>query len=167
MIFSFKPAAVYLLFSVVLLNVSPCNCNKNKCNASARGVTSGIYFKLKDKITGNDILSFSGATGPVPDSIKLKDARLGVFYPLLISQGIGEVVIYSSQYSRPENVTDSLVFFYGNALPDTLLVYTGLVNGWRGDECPTVKEPGIIKVILRGQVLVETTEDDAIFTLRK
>jgi hypothetical protein len=167
MIFSFKPAAVYLLFSGILLNVSPCNCSRNKCDASARGVTNRINFRLKDKITGNDILSFGGSVVPVPDSIKLKDIRTGSLYPLFIIQGPGEVIIYSPQYYRPANVIDSLAFFYGSATPDTLLVYTGLINGWRGDECPTVKEPGITKVVLRNQVLLETTEDDGIFTLRK
>lgn len=167
MIVSFNSTAVCILSAAVLLNVSPCNCRKSECDSSSHGVTRGINFKLKDKINGNDILSYNGAIYPVPDSIKLKNINTGVFYFLFVVGVAGDALIYSQQYARPANVTDSLLFFYGNSLPDTLIISTGLVDGWRGDECPAVKDPGIIRVTLRNQVLVETTNDDAVFILRK
>jgi hypothetical protein len=167
MIFSFNTTAICILATAVLLNVSPCTCRKNACSKNPRTLTPGINFKLKDRATGNDILPATTVIQPVPDSIRLKDARTGVFYALFYGQSMNEVGIYSQQYARPVNVTDSLVFYFGNAVPDTLIVYTGSVDGWRGDECGTVKDAGITKVVLRGQVLVESTDDISVFTLRK
>lgn len=164
--FTLQSAVICMLALTVLLNVSPCTCNKNSCSP-ARGVTNGIRFKLKDKVTGNDILSFSGSVLPVPDSIKLKDLRTGIFYSLFMSKEVNEVIVYSQEYQKPANMIDSAAFYFGNAIPDTLLIYIGLVDGWRGDECPTIKDPGITRVVLRNQVLVETTNDDAVFALRK
>lgn len=165
--FTLNSTSICILGSAVLLSVSLCNCRKYACNSRPETLTRVINFKLKDKVTGNDILSFGGTVLPVPDSIKLKDIRTGVFYPLFVGQGADDVIIYSPQYTRPADVVDSLVFFYGNTLPDTLVVYIGLVDGWRGDECPYIKDAGINKVILRNQVLIETTHDGAVFSLSK
>ncbi|HEV8271749.1 MAG TPA: hypothetical protein VGQ04_10630 [Chitinophagaceae bacterium] len=117
-------------------------------------------------MTGNDILTFNGSTQSVPDSIKLWDIRTGYSYPLFIGLGVNESEVYSLQYKRPANIIDTLEFKFGNKF-DTLFVHTGIVDGWRGDECGSVKEPGIIKVVLRNQVLIETTYDIAIFTLKE
>lgn len=157
-----------VLAGAFLLRVAgPCNCGMGPCNSTPRTWTPGIYFHLKDN-AGNDILHFPGTgTVPAPDSIKLKNAATGVFYNLLVSQSATENSIYSLLYNRPANVVDSLIFYFGNSRPDTLLVYTGLVDGWRGDECPMIKDAGITKVMLRGQVLVETTYDYPVFTLRR
>jgi len=162
MIFSGKIFSISI-FSVFFLSVAgTCNCKKKVCNNTGYSKTGIISFRLKDRITGNDIL-----TNGVPDSIKLKDISTGYFYHLSLGQLPNGNQIFSTEFQRPANITDSLVFFFGYSLPDTLVVYTGLIDGWRGDECPTVKDPGITKVTLRNQVLVQTTNDDAIFTLLK
>ena len=157
----------FAILGVFFMNVAgPCNCKKNVCNNSRHTETRYITFRLKDRITGNDILT-NGTGLPVPDSIKLKNINTGYFYQLYFGLGSNGNLIYSQQYHRPANIIDSLVFFFGNSVPDTLVVYTGLIDGWRGDECPTIKDPGITKVTLRNQVLIQTTNDDAIFTLLK
>ena len=158
--------AICIIASVIVLNVSPCTCSKTNTCFGAAGVTPGITFKLTDS-TGRDILTFAGSVTPVPDSIKLKEARTGYSFPLFISQGTNGTLIYSQQYTRPANVTDSLIFTFGNARPDTLIVTTALVDTWRGDECPRVQSPGIKRVMLRNQVLLETTDDQAVFTIKK
>ena len=166
MILSGKIFSIAILAVFFLRVAGPCNCKRNVCDNSRHSETRYIIFKLKDRITGNDILT-NGIGLPVPDSIKLKNINTGYFYQLYLGQGSNGNLIYSQQYQRPANITDSLVFFFGNSVPDTLVVYTGLVDGWRGEECPTVKDPGITKVTLRNQVLVQTTNDDAMFTLLK
>lgn len=144
-----------------------CNCGKDECLKNPRTETSGIYFNLKDSITGNDIISLSSGSLPVPDTIKLIDFRTGFSYPLYAAASVNETVVFSQHYQRPASIIDTLVFKFGNAIPDTLIVYTGVIDGWRGDECPSVKEPGITKVVLRGRVLIETSNDQATFTLKK
>jgi hypothetical protein len=80
---------------------------------------------------------------------------------------MNESEIYSLHYKRPANIVDSLIFKFGNSPLDTLIIYTGMIDGWRGDECGSVREPGIVKIVLRNQVLIETTTDQAFFTLKK
>jgi hypothetical protein len=163
--FSFVASVVFFVLVTGL-----CNCvRRNECIKSPNLETSGIVFRLKDKITGNDILTNTGTVAPVPDSIKLKNIRTGLFYQLITSKGPNGVYVYSNQYKRPAGVTDSLVFLFGNAVPDTLVIYTGLIDGWRGDECPTVKDAGIIKVTLSNQILYQATTpfDNAEFILQK
>jgi hypothetical protein len=142
-------------------------CHESECMKNPRSETPGIYFKLKDNITGNDILAPGTDPRPVPDSIKLRDIRTGFSYSLLVGLGVNESIIYSQLYRRPTGIIDTLEFRFGNSLPDTLIVYTGIVDGWRGDECPLVKDAGITKVVLRSQVLIETSNDQAMFTLKK
>jgi hypothetical protein len=167
MIFQVK-IVTYFIFAVFFLRVAgPCNCKKDVCSNSPYGVVRYIFFKLKDRVTGNDILINNGNFTAVPDSIKLKDIKTGFFYQLYTAPGPNGLQVYTQQYSRPAGIIDSLVFFFGNSVPDTLVVHTGLIDGWRGDECPTVKDAGITKVTLRNQVLVQTTSDDAIITLQK
>ena len=165
MTFNLISVTVCIVASVVLLNVSPCTCSKNACYGAA-AVTPGISFRLKDS-TGMDIFTTNGTVRPVPDSVKLKDLRTGIFYPLFMGQEPGGALIYSILYARPANIVDSLVFSFGSSRPDTLIINTAMVDSWRGDECPAVKSPGISKVVLRSQVLLETNDDNAIFTIRK
>jgi hypothetical protein len=162
--FSFVASVVFFVLVTGL-----CNCvRRNECIKSPNLETSGIVFRLKDKITGNDILTNTGTVAPVPDSIKLKNIKTSVFYQLFAGlDGNNTVQIYSTQYKRPAGVVDSLVFYFGNSVPDTVVVYTGLIDGWRGDECPTIKDAGIIKITLRNQILLQTTNDNAVFTLQK
>jgi hypothetical protein len=159
-----------LLASVVLIVMTAglCNCSRKGCRKSPDLETNNIVFRLKDKITGNDILTNNGTITPVPDSIKLKNIKTSAFYQLFAGlDGNNTVQIYSTQYKRPAGVVDSLVFYFGNSVPDTVVVYTGLIDGWRGDECPTIKDAGIAKITLRNQVLLQTTNDNAVFTLQK
>jgi hypothetical protein len=168
MILSVKPVFLFLVISAVLLRVAgPCNCNKNVCDNNYRGVTPGIDFRLISQSTGNDILNFTGGIHPVPDSIKLKNKATGQFYSLFVSSGVNGSSVRSNEYMRPPNTVDSLIFYFGNSVPDTLVVRTGLVDSWRGDECPTIKDADITKVTLRNQVLVDSTAWEATFTLRK
>lgn len=165
------PFTVYgyygLLVFILLSVVPPCTCRKNLCNLQPQTETRGIYFTLKDKNTGQDKLSYAGSAQPVPDSIRLRDLRSGLYYALYIGQQVNEAIIYSIQYKRPAGVVDSLIFIFGNAAPDTLVVFTGTVKGWRGDECPFAQDAGIVKVLLHGQVLLDTQYDDAVIPLRK
>ncbi|HET6993390.1 MAG TPA: hypothetical protein VFI06_00345 [Chitinophagaceae bacterium] len=168
MILSIKPVFLFLVVSAVILRVAgPCNCGKNVCDSDYRGVTPGINFKLKNQNTGADILMYTGSLQPAPDSIKLKNAATGQFYSLFISLGVNESLVRSNEYIRPPNTVDSLIFYFGSSIPDTLVVRNGLVDSWRGDECPTVKDADITKVTLRNQVLFDSTAGDAVFTLRK
>lgn len=158
------PAAV--IFSCVL--ISACGPSaKNACNNEPRTLTTGIYFYLKDRVTGNDILNYGSSLLPAPDSIRLKNSATGQGYPLYVTRGSNGSVVFSQFYNRPAGVVDSLEFRFGSSAPDTLIIYTGLINGWRGDECPTVKDAGITKVVLRNVVLIETTNDDSFFTITK
>jgi hypothetical protein len=168
MVFSTTTFGITILASFFMLSVvPPCNCKRFECLENPRSETPGIYFKLKDRITGNDILTAGTAPLPVPDSIKLKDLSTGYSYPLHIGLGVNESNVYTLQYRQPANIVDSLIFLFGNATPDTLIIYTGIVKGWRGDECPFVNDAGITKVMLRGQVLLETMYDSEFFTLKK
>lgn len=159
--------AALLVFFVLIDGLY--SCVRRDCAKSySFKETRNIQFLLKDKITGKDILTYAGSIAPVPDSIKLKNIKIGFFYQLLTAEGGNNSVhIYSTQYNRPVDVVDSLVFYFGNAVPDTLLVHTGIIEGWRGDECPSGKDAGINKVTLRGQVLVQTNFDDALIVLQK
>ena len=166
MFFSARTLGIVTLLTFSAVSVS-FHCYRSECMKNPRSETPGIFFKLKDKITGNDILTAGAGPMLVPDSIKLKDLRTGYSYSLYTGLLVNESNVYSQQYNRPANVIDTLVFLFGNAMPDTLIIYTGIVQGWRGDECPSVNDAGITKVILRGQVLLETTSDSEFFTLRK
>lgn len=147
----------------------------SQCNFSSRTVchnkpllqTGGIYFYLKDRVTGFDLLSYGASVLPAPDSVKLINITTGQVYPLLVTKGSNGSILFSALYKRPAGITDSLEFRFGQAVPDTLIVSTGLIKGWRGDECPTVNDAGIKKVVLRNTVLLETTDDNSIFTLMK
>lgn len=156
---------IKVLVASCLVAVS-CSRLKNDCDSNPRQATTLILFKLKNKNTGNDILPYNGTNLTVPDSIKLKDSRTGNIIPLYIANGAGEAILYGP-YTRPGNIVDSLIFYFGTMVPDTLIVHTGLVDGWRGDECPYIKEPGITEVSLRNQVLLQATKDDESFILIK
>jgi hypothetical protein len=137
------------VFSIILYVVCTsfhCYYGKDKCLGSLHTETNGIHFKLKNSVTGNDILTAGTSPLPAPDSIKLKDLLTGISYPLYIGLGVNESLIYSQQYQKMANIIDTLEFRFGSSIPDTLIVYTGMIDGWRGDECPTIREPGIIKV---------------------
>jgi hypothetical protein len=166
MIFFQRYISVAFIFSWLLFSACS-STGKNACNDEPRTLTSGIYFYLKDRATGNDILNYGASILPAPDSIRLKNAGTGQPYPLYVTKSNNGSVVFSQFYNRPAGVVDSLEFRFGSAVPDTLIIYTGLINGWRGDECPTVKDAGITKVILRNVVLVETTNDDSFFTITK
>ena len=143
-----------ILLGIALLNVEgPCNCKKNLCNSTQASVTSSISFSLKNKITGADILT---ATGPVPDSIKLRDLRTGYYYHLYSGYSGSDYRLLANDYNRASNIIDSVVFSFGSSVPDTLLIYTGLAEGLRGQDCPPVPQPAIVKAILRGQVILDT-----------
>lgn len=163
-IFSFATSVVFFVLVTAL-----CNCIRRDCGKSySLKETRNIQFHLKDKITGKDILTNNGTVTPAPDSIKLKNIKTGLFYQLSTAQGGNNTVqLYSQQYNRPAGIIDSLEFFFGNSVPDTLIVHTGIIEGWRGDECPSGKDAGINKVTLRGQVLLQTTNDNAVFTIQK
>lgn len=163
-IFSF--AAVITLVVLVTCGFS---CVRRDCGKRySLKETRDIQFHLKNKITGGEIFIYTGPAMAAPDSIKLKNLKTGTFYQLSTGSGGNNIVqLYSQQYNRPAGIVDSLVFYFGNAIPDTLVVYTGIVEGWRGDECPSGKDAGINKVTLRGQVLVETTYDGPVITLQK
>ena len=167
---SVKSAILLIIFASALLWVADScshNNNNNTCNTTTLPLTVGIKFKLKDT-AGHDILPYNASTPTsVPDSITLQDSKTGMFYPLSLGQDLTGSLIYSPQYMRPVNIIDSLIFYYYTSIPDTLVVYTGLVKSWRGDECDSVLDAGITKVTLRNQVLVQTTKNDAVFTLTK
>jgi hypothetical protein len=168
MILSIKTAFIFLGFSLVLLRVAgPCTCNKSDCLNNPRNETVYVSFFLKDKTTGKDIISADSGYRTVPDSIQLKNLVTGQSSPLVLGLDATSETVILGHYQRPANVEDSLVFYFGNSIPDTLVVQTGLVDGWRGDECPTVREPGVTKVTLRGQVLLVTTSSTEYFTIRK
>lgn len=162
----FKFVVVSVFFILV---TGMCSCVRRDCGKKySLNETRDIQFRLVDKITGKDILTNNGAITPAPDSIKLKNIKTGFFYQLSTTKGGNNTVqLYSLQYNRPAGVIDSLVFYFGNSVPDTLVVHTGIVEGWRGDECPSGKDAGINKVTLRGQVLVETSYDLPVITLLK
>ena len=69
----FNYLAVGLIaFSCLLSVAGPCTCENQNCNTPPNTVTTGLQFKLKNKITGNDIFVFPGYYSPIPDTIKLK-----------------------------------------------------------------------------------------------
>ena len=143
-------------------------CIRRECRKDPQKETNGIHFYLKDRVTGNDIYAAPTTFFPAPDSVKLIDLRTNQPYALNVGLGPNQTsVLFSNQYRRIPNITDTLIFKFGNAIPDTLIVFTGIVKGWRGEECPYINDAGITKVTLRNQVLVETEYDDAVFTLLK
>lgn len=145
------------------------NCLRLECRKDPRIETSEIQFYLKSDATGNDILTWVGQPTAVPDSITLRDIETNQLFSLFIGLGsYQQSLVYSKDYRRPANIVDSLEFKFGNAPLDTIVVHTGIIDGWRGDECPTVKEPGITKVTLRNQVLIESNGLSLpTFTLKK
>ena len=168
MIFSVTNLGIAVVITFYTMSVVfYCNCGKDQCLKNPKTETNGIYFRLKDSVTGSDIISLNSGSQPVVDTIKLIDLRTGFSYPLEVGKSINESIVFSLHYRRPANIIDSLIFKFGNSPLDTLIIYTGNIDGWRGDECGSVKEPGIIKVVLRNQVLIETTTDQAVFTLKK
>ena len=165
MVFNLNAPAVFILAFVVVLNVAPCTCRKSPC-FSGTLVTNGIRFRIKDSF-GRDIISANTGINPAPDSIKLNDAASGFNYSLLQTYQNGGTVVFSQLYHRAANAVDSLIFRFGSSRPDTLLIYTGMVETWGGVNCPNVQTPGITKVILRSQVILQATSDTALFTLIK
>jgi hypothetical protein len=160
-----KIISVFIL-AITLINVAgPCNCGNNDCNLIPNPLTPGIQFTLKDKITGQDILSPSNMG--IPDSIKLFDVRTQTYLQLIYFNGFTQTGMYSPYYKRPANVIDTLVFKFGTSAPDSLIVHTGLVQSWRGDECPMVEDAGIRKVYLRNQLIVDTIGANVFIPLRK
>ncbi len=165
MIVSSTNIAIASLISFYMLSaVFYCTCGKNVCSKNPRTETHGISFYLKDKNTGNDIFTSVQA---VPDSIKLRNIKTREFYPLFVRLTVPGTFIYSNSYNRPANIIDSLEFKFGNSQLDTLVITTGIIQGWRGDECPPVEDASIIRVHLRNQLLAESYDDIAVFTLRK
>jgi hypothetical protein len=139
---------------IVLLRVAgPCNCKKTVCDTTPRAFTSTFQFKVKNGSTGADMVAPPVGSQGAPDSIKLRDLHTGSNYLLNMVNSNGETVFYPAQYSKPANITDTVVLNIGSAMPDTLVIYTGLADGWRGDECPAVKDAAIVKAELRGHVL--------------
>jgi hypothetical protein len=167
--YSNKIFSFITIVTLFMLVAGLCNCIRRDCGKSySLKETRDIQFHLKDKITGKDLLTNNGTVTPAPDSVKLKNIKTGFLYQLFTAQGANNTVqLYSKQYNRPAGIIDSLVFFFGNFVPDTLIVHTGIIQGWRGDECPSGKDAGINKVTLRGQVLVETTYDLPVIILQK
>ena len=157
--------------AMAVFSVCVSGCNKWDCNKKPNKNTQDINFILKDKNTGANLLPVPASASPAPDSIKLKNKHTGMFYTLFVSytddMGIKNAVVYSRDYNRPAGVADSLIFFFGNSIPDTMRVEVGLIDGWRGDECPSVKDAGIRKVTLRNQVLIDTDDDYVLIPLRK
>lgn len=139
---------------------------RGECNKKPRTTTSLISFYIKNRLTGTDYYTSGTGTFIVPDSVKLFNSKTGSFYQLS-SFALKNNLVFTGNYVQNSGVTDSLIFFFGTSVPDTLLVETGLVNGWRGDECATVKDAGIVKVSLRNQVLLQTNDDNGIFSLSK
>lgn len=142
------------------------SCVRRDCNYTPRTETTAIRFKLKDKTTGVNIIIKSINNNAAPDSIQLKNIKTGQMYSLKIDLWQNESTFYS-QYIRPANISDSLEFKFGSSIPDTLVVHTGIVDGWRGDECGSVDDAGIVKVTLRGQTLPISNADDIFFTIIK
>lgn len=158
----------YILIGGYLLNVAgPCNCNKRDCNNQVRGTTAPIQFGIRSAATGNSLLMHTTRGLLAPDSIRLKDLRTGLFYPLLTGLSPQGPTLYSAAYLRPAGVMDSLALFFGNSTPDTLFIQTGMVDAFKGDECGIVKDAGITRVTLRGQILLNTTTEDALFMIPK
>lgn len=158
----------WIPFILCGLFTSHCNFSGKKvCNSEPLGQTGGIYFYLKDRTTGQDLLSYGASILPAPDSIRLKNLSTGQPCPLLVTKGTNGTIVFSQAYNRPAGITDSLEFRFGQSIPDTLVVTTGYIKGWRGDECPWVKDAGIVKVVLRNTVLLETTDDNSLFTILK
>ena len=133
--FSVDNLAITVIITVYTMSaVFSCNCGKDECLKNPRTETTGINFRLKDSLTGNDILTLTTGSQPVPDTIKLIDLRTGYSYPLYFARRINELLVFSQHYQRPANIIDSLIFKFGNSIPDTLIIYTGMIDGWRGDE---------------------------------
>lgn len=156
---------IYSIFLAVSFFHFSC-IRKGACNKTPITTTSGLFFYIKNKLTGIDYYTSQPGPFTVPDSVKLLNLRTGDFLQLSAHNNHRDL-IFLAKYIQNSGVTDSLVFFFGASVPDTLLVQTGFVNGWRGDECPTVKDAGIIKVSLRNQVLLQTIDDGGIFSLSK
>lgn len=162
---SLRSASIVVCIIITFIQYS---CSRRECRQDPQSETNGIQLRLKNNATGNDIYPGPTTTLPAPDSVRLIDLNTNYSYELGIGLGPDQTsVLYTNEYRRPAGITDTLVFKFGSAMPDTLVVYTGIVKGWRGDECPYVNDAGIIKVTLRNQVLVETQYDDARFTLLK
>ena len=166
-----KLTMIFLPIAMAVFSVCVSGCNKWDCRKKPRKNTTSISFIIKDKNTGANLLPFPSSTFPAPDSIKLRNLHSGMFYTLYVSyindMGVENAILYSHDYNRPAGVADSLVFLFGNSIPDTLRVEVGLVDGWRGDECPSVREAGIKKVTLRNQVLFETEDDQVLIPILK
>ena len=158
----------FLFIGIGAIAVIHYSCLRRDCRKDPQTETNGIYFSLKNGVTGNDVYPPPASPMLAPDSVKLIDLKTNYSYELKIGLGPDQTsTLYSNQYRRTAGITDTLIFKFGNATPDTLVVFTGIVKGWRGDECPYVNDAGITKVMLRNQVLVETVYSEATFTIFK
>jgi hypothetical protein len=149
---------------ILLLLFSNCTPIRRDCNTKPRENAS-LSFQVKDKNTGLPLVAAPTSRSDAPDSIQLKNIATNTRYSLKMSAGAYFDV---SDYKGRKGTVDLLEFRFGNAKPDTLQVTIAIIDGWRGDECGFVDDPGITEVKQNGTIIyVYQKYLDSAFVLKK
>ena len=157
---------IFILMPVLwLVSLSGFRCIREGCSSMPFDFTNTLRFKVVNN-QGHSHLDLIGFSMPAADSIKLKDLRTGQFYPLFQTR-FGVDTVITTGYVKQTPAMDSLVFYFGQSVPDTLLLTIGRISSSRGDNCGTMQDAGITKVMLRGQTIFETTADQSLITFVK
>lgn len=162
--------APILFISILWLPLSGCTPNWD-CNKKPHDYAQ-LYFQIRDKNTHLPLVAAPNTTVPLnaPDSIRLKNITTNTSYVLRMGYGGYKEAVFSVQdYKGKAGTIEVLEFRFGSSPPDTLTVTIGTIDGWRGDECRSVKDPGITEVKQNGTPIYVYRQylDDSAFAIKK
>ena len=163
-----KNSLSLLLYCILIFLLPFSNCSRKLCNTKPKEFAY-LSFQLKDKITGLSLVAAFPSYIDAADSIQLKNISTNSRFHLKMASGVfAGAYFVVADYKGKKGVVDLLEFRFGNSRPDTLQITIGAIDGWRGDECGFVPDPGIIEVKQNGNVVyVYRPYLDSAFVIKK
>jgi hypothetical protein len=156
-----------LFFFTLILGMTLSSCTPWNCGKKPREYAS-LIFQLRDKNTGLPLIAAPGSFITAPDSIQLKNINTNAVYILKMGSGAyKEALFHAQDYQGKKGSVDKLEFRFGSS-KDTLTITIGTIKGWRGDECGSVDDPGIIEVKQNGTTIYSYQPNkDSAFVIKK
>jgi len=144
------------------------NCTRRDCNTKRREYAN-LIFQLRNKSTGLPLIAAPTSYINAPDTIQLKNIATNTRYLLKMGSGAYKEANFNVQdYRGKIGTVDLLEFRFGSAKPDTLQLTIGTIDGWRGDECSFVDDPGITEVKQNGVIIyLYQKYQDSTFAIKK
>ena len=168
MIFLKQTDKAYFFCSILIILLFFSDCTPRNCNTKTHE-NAELIFQLRDKNTGFPLIPAPASFINAPDSIQLKNIITKTVYVLKMGSGAyKEAYFHVQDYKGKIGSVDLMEFRFGNAKPDTLQVTIGTIQGWRGDECSFVNDPGITDVKQNGTTIYQYKKyADSAFTIKK